>query len=269
LSMDFVLSPQQIQQFHDDGYLVFERFFDDPEIADLKADIDSLMAARKAGGPVPFLCEFPHLGPLISHPKVMDVVEQVMGPGFGFHHLHAVRQDAGTRGVHWHQDYEQEPQTNRSHVMVHLFYYYNGLNGEVGDLLFLPGSHKTVIAGGALSLLKTDPLPGEVVVDNLPPGSTVLVHSALWHARRARPGGEGRPRYFADASYCQAGVRWPSYGSGVWRDILRRARERGLDRGGRYAHLFDEAHFFEHDAGRAAWKQKQGSLALALREWEE
>src|SRR5204863_176273 len=133
------------RRFADDGNLVFERFFEEGEVASLKADIDDLMAARKSGGPVPFLCEYPHFGPLISHPKVMAVVEQVMGPGAAFHHLHAVRQDAGTPGVHWHQDYEQEPQTNRAHVMVHLFYYFNGLNGEVGDLLFLPRTHKTVV----------------------------------------------------------------------------------------------------------------------------
>src|SRR5689334_10467779 len=118
--MEFLLNEEQIKQFHAEGYLVFERFFEEAEIAGYKADMDALGEARAAGGPVPFMCEYPHLGPLISHPKVMDVVEQIMGPGFAFHHLHAVRQDAGTPGVNWHQDYEQEPQTNRSHIMVHL-----------------------------------------------------------------------------------------------------------------------------------------------------
>jgi len=187
-----------------------------------------------------------------------------MGPGFAFHHLHATRQGPGTPGVNWHQDYEQEPQTNRSHVMVHVFYYMNGLNGEVGDLLFLPGSQKTIIANGGIWLLGTEPLPGYKVVDDLPAGSAVLVHSALWHARRAKPGGEGAPRYFADISYCQAGVRWPSYGRNTWREILTRCREVGVDRGGRYAHLFDESHFFDRSEIHARWKDRTGSIALAL-----
>jgi hypothetical protein len=103
-----------------------------------------------------------------------------------------------------------------------------------------------------------------MVVDDLPPGSAVLVHSALWHARRAKPGGEGVPRYFADASYCEAGVQWPSYSRKNWREILAKCRERMLDRGGRYAHLFDESHFFDRNEIHALWHDRPGSLALAL-----
>ena len=42
----------------------------------------------------------------------------------------------------------------------------------------------------------------------------MIVHSALVHGRRARPGGAGRPRYFSDTSYCQHSKSrrlWPSY----------------------------------------------------------
>jgi hypothetical protein len=258
------LTPEQLEQFRTDGFLVFPGLFSTDETTLFKADIDRLTLDRSGGGPVPFVCEYPHLGPLISHPKIMSVVEQVMGAGFGFHHLHAVRQEAGTPGVHWHQDYEQEPQTNRSHLMVHVFYYFDGLNGEVGDLLVLPGTQGAVIHWNALKVFGTEPLPGEVVVNNLPPGSAVLVHSALWHARRPKPGGEGRPRYFADASYCQAGVKWPSYSPNSWRDLLRKCREAGLDRNGQYVHLFDENHFFDQAEARNTWCDYEGSLALQL-----
>jgi ectoine hydroxylase-related dioxygenase (phytanoyl-CoA dioxygenase family) len=187
------------------------------------------------------------------------MVEQVMGLGFAFHHLHASRQGAGTPGSNWHQDYEQEPQTNRSHIMVHVFYYFNGLNGEVGDLVVLPRTQNTVIANGALGHLGQQVLPGEIVVDDLPPGSAVIVYSALWHARRAKPGGEDRVRYFADASYCQAGVKWPSYHSAQWREILATAREK-LG----HESLFAEEHFFDVREAKAAWRERQGSLVLDL-----
>jgi hypothetical protein len=47
----------------------------------------------------------------------------------------------------------------------------------------------------------------------LPPGSAVIVHSALVHGRRARPGGAAGRRSFTDVSYCQhsAGRHWASY----------------------------------------------------------
>lgn len=264
-----LLDATQLQLFQSDGYLIFERFFDEAECTALKGDIDTVMQPVPSGTPRPFLCELPHLGPLISHPRVMEVLTDILGPGFAFHHLHAVRQDAGAPGVHWHQDYEQEPQTNRSHVMVHFFYYFNGLNGEIGDLLFLPGSQRTVVGNSALHPLGTETLPGTRVADDLPPGSAVLVHSALWHARRAKPGGAGHPRYFADASYCQAGVRWPSYGRPIWRELLAKARELEQERGGAHLHLFDEAHFFDELAARAYLKNRQGSLILEMQDWKE
>lgn len=264
------LTTEQSETFRKEGYLIFENLFEAEECEAVKADIDALETAKRSGGPAqPWPVEYPHLGPLVSDPRVMEIVEGVMGPGFAFHHLHAVRQNAGAPGVSWHQDYEQAPQSNRSHTMVHLFYYFNGLNGEIGDLLALPRTQRTIVDNGALWHLGTADLPGTVVVDNLPSGSAVLVHSALWHARRPKPGGENRPRYFADASYCQAGIRWPAYGNKRWREVLERAKAAGLERNGKYAHLFDEAHFFDDLKAREMLQDVQGSLILNLPDWKE
>lgn len=264
-----LLDSTQIESFRSDGYLVFPRLFDDAECAAFKADIDALQQPVPAGASRRIPVEMPTLGSLLSHRRVMEIITAVMGPGFAFHHLHAVRQDAGTHGVNWHQDYEQIPQSNRSHLMVHFFYYFNGLNGTIGDLLFVPKSQNAVVSNGGLNLLGTSDLPGTVVVNDLPPGSAVLVHSALWHARRAQPGGEEQPRYFADASYCQAGIRWPSYGVSHWREVLAKARANGLDPEGKHAHLFDEAHFFDQQAAYKVVRESQGSMAIQTTQWEE
>ena len=192
------------------------------ECADIKADIDAMKAPFRRMRRAKLVCEYPHLGPLISHPRVMEIVTDVMGTGFAFHHLHAVRQNAGTPGVHWHQDYEQSPQTNRSHAMVHFFYYFNGLNGEIGDLLVLPRSQNMIVGNDALRILGTADLPNTVVVNDLPPGSAVLVHSALWHARRAKPGGERpsalfRRRVLLSGGHSLALLRRHPTGAKFWR----------------------------------------------------
>ena len=127
--------------------------------------------------------------------------------------------------------------------MVHAFHYLSGLDGTVGDLVLLPGSHRIVAEKDALAGEGTDTLPGEVVLDDLPPGSTVIVHSALFHARRARPATSGDVRYFIDASYCQGGVVWPVV-KPYWIGMLERARSLGLDRG-RWPELFEHHHFYE------------------------
>ena len=54
-----------------------------------------------------------------------------------------------TRGLR-SQDYEQNPQSSRDDMMCHCFYYLQGLNGEVGDLAILRGSHKIVMERGAM-----------------------------------------------------------------------------------------------------------------------
>ena len=147
--------------------------------------------------------------------------------------------------------------------MVHIFYYLSGLDGTIGDLLAVPRSHRSVIERNALSLFGTNGLPGEKVFDNLPPGSAVIVHSALWHGRRAKPGGSGG-RHFIDVSYCSHGTRWP-LGRG-WLDRLALAKER-REAGEEHAWLFDTSCYFDPELYRERMARcNTGSLATLLPE---
>ena len=257
------LSAQQTDDFQRDGYVVLEGFLAPGYNERLIAEVDELMADR-ANGAKPLLTSYREMGLLTSHPPMMAMIESLMGPRFAMHHIHSARHDAGERGVHWHQDYEQEPHTNRSHVMVHVFYYLNGLNGEIGDLLVLPGS-QTVVVETSLALFGTEDLPGSVCVDRLPPGSAVIVHSAVWHARRAKPGGEQRGRYFIDVSYCQHGVLWPAYGT--VEEVNREALRQGFDRGGRYRHVYDSTRFFDRRPLKRRFDERnEGSMLLRLKD---
>ena len=248
------LTATQKAQFESEGLLVLEGFLDADECAPLEEEVDAL-TARRAAGERPMVVDYPALALLTSHPRMIALVGQLMANRpFAMHHIHAARHDAGLRGVAWHQDYEQVPQTNRSHVMVHVFYYTVGLNGQIGDLLVVPGSHRRVVANDALVIFGGENLPGSVTVDRLPPGSAVIVHSALFHARRAKPGGEDNPRYFIDVSYCQNGIRWPGY-RGVEK-INRKLKALGADRDGRYPWLYDSTRFFDQVA---AWKRVRGA----------
>jgi hypothetical protein len=180
---------------------------------------------------------------LASYPPLMAVMEQLLGRDFLFHHVHAGRMEAGTPGISWHNDYFQIPQRSRTWHYIVAFIYPNGVCDEVGNLVVVPRTHTIVHEWRALALFGTERLPGEVVIDRLGPGSVVLAHAGLLHCRRPRPGAS--PRYMCDVSYCQRGVIWPSWLQGDWRLMYRRLRERGCDRGGRYAHLFDETQFFD------------------------
>jgi hypothetical protein len=243
------LDAAALTAFGERGYHLLEGFLDESTCAGLRQEIDAMVAGLAAAHSPErqeqrsrWAFTWPLHRQLLVEPRLIAMLRQLMDGGFTFHHLHTARHDAGSDGVSWHHDYEQIPHTNRAHLMVHIFFYPNGLDGTIGDLLVLPGSHRAVMERGSLNACGTGALPGERVFDRLRPGSAVIVHSALQHARRRRAGGEGHPRYFIDASYCQAGTRWPGYPD--FAPMLARARELGL------AHpevpeLTDAARFFD------------------------
>lgn len=252
------LTAAQKAHFETEGLLILEGFLDADERAPLEAEVDAL-TARRAAGERPIVVDYPALALLTSHPRMIALVGQLMaGRAFAMHHIHAARHDAGLRGVAWHQDYEQVPQTNRSHLMVHVFYYTVGLNGRIGDLLVVPGSQRRVVANDALVIFGTENLPGSVTMDRLTLGSAVIVHSALFHARRAKPGGEESPRYFIDISYCQNGVQWPGYPRVA--EINAKLLTIGADRDGRYPWSYDSTCFFDKRAARERVPGVRGSL---------
>lgn len=260
-----------LESFADQGYAVFPGLLGEAESSTLKAAVDRHVSAQ----PRRHAYEDDDLGALIWHPGVMEVVDELMGGEYVFHHIHAARHDAGQKGVAWHQDYEQYPQTNRSHLMVHVFFYLNGLDGTIGDLLLVPGSHRFATDSHALTFLGTSDLPGSITVDDLAPGSVLIVHSAMWHARRAKPGGEDRARFFIDTSYCRSGVKWPSYAerrdsvSGGWaRGMLPDLLERHVAAGGNRPWLFDESQFFDAVRAREETKRLEGSVLLELPQWQ-
>ncbi|HEX6469494.1 MAG TPA: phytanoyl-CoA dioxygenase family protein [Streptosporangiaceae bacterium] len=251
------LDPAQVERFAELGYVVLPGFLPDDLVSRLEPEVDrwvddglrarSIAACLDPDGSraTPALeLEMPAHGELIAYPPLMEVLATLMGSEFAFHHLHSDRQAPGLAGKDWHHDYEQRPQTDRAYAMIHTLHYVNGLDEETSSLVVLPGSHQEVADKTARAHLGTQALPGEVVIDRLPPGSTVVLHSALFHARRRLPGTPGKTRYFVDASYCQIGTRWPQV-KPYWRSMLRRARELELH-GDRWPELFAERHFTEY-----------------------
>ncbi|WP_431870706.1 phytanoyl-CoA dioxygenase family protein [Nocardiopsis eucommiae] len=247
------------RQFTESGYLVLPGFLPAPLVGRLLPEVDrwvdeglrerSIAACLEpeAHGTPPVLeLELPAHGELLTHEPLLAMISDLMGPSFVFHHLHSDRHGEATGGKAWHHDHEPNDREDPSLLMVHALHYLGGLDPSVGHLAVLPGSHLEHAAKQARAHLGTKELPGEAVIDRLPPGSTVLMNSALFHARR--PASEGvddpGPRYFVDASYCQTSARWHPV-KPYWRHMLSRARELDLG-GGRWPELFAERHFTEY-----------------------
>ncbi|WP_017558229.1 phytanoyl-CoA dioxygenase family protein [Nocardiopsis baichengensis] len=250
-----------LERFAREGYLVLPGFLSADLVTALKSEVDrwvddglrarSIAAATDPdshGPPALMELELPAHGELVCHPPLLELLDRIMGTDFVFHHLHSDRQAPDLPGKPWHHDYEQRPQTDRAHTMVHALHYLDGLDTDASSLAVLPGSHREIAAKDARAHLDCATLPGEVLIDRLPPGSTVVLHSALFHTRRRRPDGRGKERYFVDASYCQTGTLWPPV-KPYWRHMLRRAEELGLA-DGRRPELFSGRHFTEYAPSR-------------------
>ncbi|MBE1574379.1 phytanoyl-CoA dioxygenase family protein [Amycolatopsis roodepoortensis] len=253
-----VLGATELDRFHRLGYLILPGFLPAELVNRMRSEVDrwvddglrakSIAAAKDPGthGVPPVVeLELPAHGELVTHGPLMDLLEALLGTEFVFHHLHSDRQAPDLPGKPWHHDYEQGEGSGRSPLMVHTLHYLDGLAEDTASLVVLPGSHLEETGKTARAHLGTAVLPGEVVIDRLPPGSTVVLHSALFHARRTKDGQSAKPRYFVDSSYCQTGTRWPPV-KPYWRHILNRARELGL--GGDRPELFAERHFTEFSA---------------------
>jgi hypothetical protein len=256
-----IITEQDRQRFDTEGWLAFPGLVDQELTRSLKRATDSYIDDWQQDGGRPNALGYEELARLATWPTMMGLLSQLLGPGFAMHHHHVARHEAGDGGVSWHQDYEQVPHTNRSHTMVHVFYYLDGLNGTIGDLMFVPGSHRSVICRRALRFLGHEELPGTHVVNDLEPGSVVIVHSALWHARRPQPGGEDSHRYFIDISYCQDGIRWPI--GAHWMKHPEIAQRKGWFHDG-WGSVLDRDRFFLTSELPASPAEYEGSIALQV-----
>ncbi|MFE1393083.1 phytanoyl-CoA dioxygenase family protein [Nocardiopsis alba] len=242
------------------GYLILPGFLPEDLVDGLAPEVDrwvdegwrerSIAVCLSPGSqaPPPLMeLELPSHGRLLTYEPLMRILDELMGTPFVFHHLHSDRHGDVTGSKPWHHDHEPNDRDDPDLLMVHALHYLGGLDGSVGHLVLLPGSHLEHADKRARAHLDTAALPGEIVVDRLPPGSTVLMNSALFHARRPSDiPGSGKPRYFVDASYCQVGALWRPV-KPFWRHMLARARARALDLdGGRRPELFAERHFDEY-----------------------
>ncbi|MFI8929073.1 phytanoyl-CoA dioxygenase family protein [Streptomyces sp. NPDC053474] len=249
----------QREHFADSGYLVLPALLPaalrDRLVPEVDRWVDEGLRSRSIAAcldpgphdaPPPVMeLELAAHGELLTYDPLLRIIADLLGAPFVFHHLHSDRHNPGAPGKSWHHDHEPNDLGDRDLVMVHALHYLGGLDGTVGTLTVVPGSHRDPWSKADLAHLGTTELPDEVVIDDLPPGSTVLINSALLHARRPAPSPPGTlPRYFVDASYCQTGARWRPV-KPYWRHMLATARARDLD-GGRWPELFAERHFTEY-----------------------
>jgi ectoine hydroxylase-related dioxygenase (phytanoyl-CoA dioxygenase family) len=78
---------------------------------------------------------------LTRHPRILDLLEKLLGPDIRFHHSKLNNKSAGGgAAVEWHQDWAFYPHTNDDVLAVGI--YLDDCGMDNGPLLCVPGSHK-------------------------------------------------------------------------------------------------------------------------------
>ena len=162
------LSAAQIEQYRDQGFLAPIDFMNDAEAAENYGRFEALETSCggdvsqrfriKAHLPFPWLCD------LIRDARLLDVIEDIIGPdilcwGATFF----IKKPGDQRFISWHTDsYFYGTRPNET---LTAWVSFNASDLESGCIKFIPGTHKTV----AVHELRPDPLNmssnGQTVVD--------------------------------------------------------------------------------------------------------
>jgi ectoine hydroxylase len=209
------LTPQQIDQFHTEGYLFFPALFSPEEVATLTAEVPALYARREAynvrekGSDAVRTNFAAHLysapfARLARHPRMVQPVQDLFGEALYMHQFKVNGKMAFEGDVwQWHQDYgtwkndDLMPTERAMNVAIFL----DEVNEYNGPLMFIPGSHRQGVLDAQHDLTTTsyplwtlDPPQitqlveraggrnGGIVAPKGPAGSMILFHSCLVHA---------------------------------------------------------------------------------------
>jgi phytanoyl-CoA hydroxylase len=157
------MTPGEQRQFYDDqGYLVFPKMLSSEELGTLRAALADVL--READGLTETNDKFSVtptddggfsvrriFEPIVRHQafhdlvlnsKILDVVENLIGPNIQLHHTKLNLKPPSSRQARfeWHQDYPFFPHTNFDLLAVMI--YLDDSTEENGCLTIIPGSHK-------------------------------------------------------------------------------------------------------------------------------
>ncbi len=157
------LSPAEQKAAYDQqGYLVFPELLDAVELAALRQALDEVLAeslgltesndkfsivssddgsrpvVRRIFNPIE---HHPVFHDLVFNPKIVDVVETLIGPNIQLHHTKLnLKPPSRQARFEWHQDYPFFPHTNFDLLAVMIMI--DDSTEENGCLTIVPGSHK-------------------------------------------------------------------------------------------------------------------------------
>ncbi len=228
-----MLTEAQITEYHQNGYTVYPDFLNSDEVAELLTETEKIIHGAtlvnhdkdrmemepdqpRDGAKVRRLYEpcshYPLFRELSESDKLLDSVEQLLGPNLLFHYskLNMKPPEIGSV-VEWHQDLSYYPLTNRDSLAV--LFYLDDADVENGCLQMQPGRHEEPLLahardgyfqGGATEAVDSS----HAVLIKGKAGAAIFMHCMTPHASIANR--SNRPRRTLILSY-RAADAFPIY----------------------------------------------------------
>ena len=158
-----MLSPQQVEHYHREGYSVYPGFLSGGEVAAFHAEMEAITAdntlahhdntrlemepkqapdgtlVRRIYEPCTYYERFREFS---ESDRLLDCVEQLLGSNILFHYSKINMKPAGIGSpVEWHQDLSYYPLTNRDSVSI--LFYLDDATVQNGCLQVIPRRHQT------------------------------------------------------------------------------------------------------------------------------
>ena len=139
-------SPEQVEFYRKNGYLKFGRIFTADEMDALREHVDAMIEALPEGKR-PEAMDVPHfedpwLFRYLAHPKVLDVIEDFIGPNIALWSSHFIAKPRGDgKAVPWHTDGAYWGKLLEPMNVITLWLAVDPSTRENGCMRVLPGSH--------------------------------------------------------------------------------------------------------------------------------
>ena len=231
-----MLSSQQIDFYHENGYLTVENVLSADELAELQRVTDDFVERSRSVSQNNDIYDLernhsperPRLrrikNPIqqhevynrtLRHKGILDIVEQLVGPGVRRHNtkLNMKEPDHGS-AVEWHQDWAFYPHTNDDVLAVGVCI--DDMTEENGCMLMVPGSHKGELhshhENGVFVGAVSEPgfQPTNLAKCLVKAGGITIHHARTLHA--STPNHSAEPRRLLLFEYCSLDS-WPLLGA--------------------------------------------------------
>ena len=193
-----MMTEEQREAFDRDGYLIIRNVLTSDEVAHYASVLDRKHAEGNGLGVDGSLHQLsavtyaPELAGLIDHPKAFPLVWSILGWNAHIYHSHfdvhpPIKVEKPWRWE-WHQDggrQNREIETDpRPRLSVKLAYWLSDVSETGrGNLMVIPGSHKTNLLPGPPNRTTEWPTPEGAIEVQVGPGDVVFFDRRIWHAR--------------------------------------------------------------------------------------